>query len=198
MKKKAVLCITSGVLLILFALSLFSYNFSVSLNAKNSSKMIFEELNENINNENLNYKDNPNIQMPTVKINGYDCIGTVKIPALNVTLPVISNWSYKNLRLSPCRYSGSVYQNNLIICAHNFKWHFGKIKNLKTGDKVEFCDVNGNVFNFNVSDIETVNPTAPENMTNGEWDLTLFTCTVGGTARVTVRCVRESDGNYGI
>ena len=32
-------------------------------------------------------------------------------------------------------------------------------------------------------------PTSVQEMTDGDWDLTLFTCTVGGKSRVTVRCV---------
>jgi len=35
---------------------------------------------------------------------------------------------------------------------------------------------------------EVLLPTAVEEMTAGEWDLTLFTCTLGGRSRVTVRC----------
>lgn len=31
-------------------------------------------------------------------------------------------------------------------------------------------------------------PTAVEEMTSGEWPLSLFTCTIGGKLRVTVRC----------
>ena len=34
--------------------------------------------------------------------------------------------------------------------------------------------------------------TAIQEMEAGDWDLTLFTCDAGGTARVTVRCERVS------
>ena len=34
---------------------------------------------------------------------------------------------------------------------------------------------------------ETLNPTDIEGMESGNWDLTLFTCTVGGQSRVTIR-----------
>ena len=36
--------------------------------------------------------------------------------------------------------------------------------------------------------METLMPTAVEEMESGDWDLTLFTCTVGGRTRVAVRC----------
>lgn len=38
---------------------------------------------------------------------------------------------------------------------------------------------------------ETLEPTDLEGMEAGDWDMTLYTCTVGGQSRVTVRFVRE-------
>lgn len=39
-----------------------------------------------------------------------------------------------------------------------------------------------------VAEVEILKPTDVEQMIAGDWQLTLFTCTVGGTSRVTVRC----------
>jgi sortase A len=100
----------------------------------------------------------------------------------------MSEWSYPNLRISPCRYTGSAYKNNLIIAAHNYESHFGNLKYLNAGDEITFTDVDGNVFNYVVAEIEQLNPTAIEQMESGDWALTLFTCTIGGSYRVTVRC----------
>jgi len=41
--------------------------------------------------------------------------------------------------------------------------------------------------------VETLMPTDIKEMTSGEFDLTLFTCTVGGQYRVTVRCDRVDE-----
>ena len=41
--------------------------------------------------------------------------------------------------------------------------------------------------------VETLPETAVEEMRAGEWDLTLFTCTYDGRARVTVRCIRTEE-----
>ena len=38
--------------------------------------------------------------------------------------------------------------------------------------------------------VETLQPTAMEEMCSGNWDLSLFTCTVDEKFRVTVRCER--------
>ncbi len=136
------------------------------------------------------YLRDPNMEMPTAQINGQDYIGVVEIPALELSLPVISEWSYPRLKIAPCRYQGSAYLNDLIIMAHNYKSHFGTLLSLKIGDTVYFTDMDENVFAYEVVELETLGGTDVEEMTTGDWDLTLFTCTVGGKTRVTVRCVR--------
>ena len=110
------------------------------------------------------------------------------LPAISLELPVIDQWSYESLRLAPCRYSGSAYTHNLVILGHNYAGHFRELKKLQPGDAVTFTDMDGNVFSYEVMALETLAPTAVEEMTEGDWDLTLFTCTVGGTTRLAVRC----------
>jgi sortase A len=135
------------------------------------------------------YKTVPEVEMPTVEIEEDEYIGKLEIPSLGLSLPVMSDWSYPKLKKAPCRYAGSAYMGNLIIAAHNYTRHFGKLKYLSEGDVVTFTDMDGNVFNYQVAEIEQLEPTAIEYMEAGDWDLTLFTCTVGGSYRVTVRCV---------
>ncbi len=137
------------------------------------------------------YLKNPEMEMPTVKIKDKDYIGILDIPELGLSLPIMSNWSYPKLKISPCRYQGSAYLDNLIIMAHNYKSHFGKLINLSIGDEIYFTDTVGNVFFYRVVELETLVPSAVEEMKSGDWDLTLFTCTIGGATRVTVRCERE-------
>ncbi len=115
-------------------------------------------------------------------------IGILEIPSLGLTLPIQSDWSYPNLRLSPCRYRGSAKNSDLIIAGHNYPAHFGYFYRLNIGDKVRFTDVLGNVYDYQVSGLETLESTDVKKMTSGNWDLTLFTCTTGGMTRVTVRC----------
>ena len=119
---------------------------------------------------------------------GHRYIGMVSIPVIDMALPVQEDWSPTLLKTSPCRYMGSPYRGNLIICAHNYDSHFGRLKNLLPGDEVVFTDVEENEFRYTVVELETLAGTAVEEMKNGEWDLTLFTCTLGGQTRVAVRC----------
>jgi len=131
---------------------------------------------------------NPEMEMPTSCHDGQDYIGILEIPALELKLPVISEWSYPRLKIAPCRYTGSAYKNNLVISAHNYARHFGSLKELDGGERVIFTDADGNRFDYRVELRETLDPRDVDYMINSEWDLTLFTCTVGGAYRVTVRC----------
>ena len=130
----------------------------------------------------------PNREMPVQNIYGYDYIGMLEIPSLDLLLPVMAQWDYTRLQIAPCRYSGSPYLGNFVIAAHNYPSHFGNLYTLSEGDEVTFTDMERNVFTYAVVAVETLQPTAVEDMTSGDYDLSLFTCTVGGNYRVTVRC----------
>lgn len=134
------------------------------------------------------YLLDPTMDMPVENVDGIDYIGVLSIPALELELPICSQWNYKSLKTAPCRYSGSAYMGDMVICAHNFRRHFGGLKNLHTGDEVIFTDVDGNEFRYQVAALDLLAPTDIEGMTSGDWALTLFTCTPGGQSRVTLRC----------
>lgn len=194
MNKKVIsaVLVSIGILLIMAAIALAGFNIWDDYRAGNMIESIDKQLEipeiQAVPNEIPDYVLNPDMDMPTVKIGGYEYIGKVRIPSLKLKLPVMDTWSYPQMRIAPCRYKGSAYLNNLIICAHNYASHFGRLKNLEIGDKVIFTDVDGNVFNYEVKHIDTLTGGAVEEMESGEWDLTLFTCTIGGRLRVTVRC----------
>ena len=122
-------------------------------------------------------------------------IGYLSIPSIGLELPVMSQWSYAGLKIAPGRYSGSTYADNMVVCAHNYAKHFSPIKWLTEGAQVYFTDMDGMRWTYEVSYVENLQPTQIEEMTekteeSDEWDLTLFTCTTGGSARCAVRCVR--------
>ena len=137
------------------------------------------------------YMLNPDMEMPEFTLSSLgdiSCIGILEIPALDLQMPVISEWSYPALRLAPCRYTGSAYKGDLVIAAHNYQSHFGRLKTLSTGSEVIFTDAVGNRFVYQVAVIEALTPWSVEDMTSGEWPLSLFTCTLDSQNRVTVRC----------
>lgn len=129
-------------------------------------------------------------EMPTLQIGKQSYIGYIELPTLGLSLPVMSEWSYPKLRIAPCRYTGSVYDDSLIILAHNYTRHFGGIKDLAIGDPVQFIDADGNIYQYTVAKHETLEKRDVREMVDNEYDLTLFTCTYGGRNRITVRLTR--------
>lgn len=190
-KRRGTLWMIIGVILILTALGLACYNLWDEKRADQERYEILEELEPKavkIKDIIPDYQKFPEMEMPVEEINKNLYIGILEIPSLGLKLPVMSDWSYPKLKLSPCRYEGSVYQNNLIISAHNYQCHFGNIKRLIQGDEVIFTDLDGNVFDYKVVEMEVIAPMDIDGMKSGTWDMTLFTCTYGGQDRVTVRC----------
>ena len=137
----------------------------------------------------------PEGEMPVIEIDGYDYIGVLQIPSLDLTLPVISDWSYPALQIAPCRYEGSAYDGGLVIAGHNFDSHFGNLSRLEPGDEIRFVDLSGHTFTYAVAETEVLDATAIDQMVNGGWDLTLFTCTLSGETRFTVRCTPAGAGS---
>lgn len=194
-----------GTLCIIAAVALFMSNRHEDAMAGKQAEALLQEIHEVIPTitepaEHIfsGYKDsevyipdyilNPDMKMPEIEIDGNLYIGTLYFPALDLELPVMSSWSYPGLKVSPCLYAGSVYKGNAVIAAHNYESHFGRLSVLEPGDTVVFIDANGNVFNYEVIVQEVLAPTAIDAMLDNDADLSLFTCTIGGASRFTVRC----------
>ena len=188
MKNKiAKIMIITGIVCVVASLSLFIYNRAVSSEAARFASQVVTQLRRSVVPE----PDTPQTERDdvpdSVSVSGSDFIGYLSIPSLRLDLPVMSEWSYENLNRSPCRYSGSPATDDFVIAAHNYSSHFGFISSLKVGDTVNFTDVHAKQTDYTVELVDTLSPTAVEDMTSGEYDLTLFTCTYSGQARVTVR-----------
>ena len=134
------------------------------------------------------YQIDPNISMPEQTIDGIGYIGYLSIPALGLELPVITETTRAYLQVAPCRFTGSAYLDDLVIGAHNYSTHFGRLQELAYGDEIAFTDMDGNVFLYEVADLEVLNPDQDEDLCSGEYPLSLYTCTIGGRTRLTVRC----------
>lgn len=132
----------------------------------------------------------PNRDMPTISIDGYRYIGTLDVPDFDLSLPVMEEWDYDRLRISPCRFTGSVYRDDLVICAHNYPQHFQKLKYAPMDTQIIFTDAEDNAYYYRVISIDYVGPDDMQGMITGDWDLTLFTCNSNGQSRCSIRCER--------
>lgn len=123
-------------------------------------------------------------------IGGEEYLGVLSIPALELQLPVFNEWSYARLKKAPCRQFGAVETDDLVIAAHNYASHFGRLRQLSSGDSVLFTDALGAAAAYVVERVQVIEPTAIEAVQKSGYPLTLYTCTKGGAARVAVFCRR--------
>lgn len=195
-RRKGGILILAGVILMAAAGSLIGYNLWDSYRAGRASEQILQHL--EIGSQTAEQLI-PGTPMPTKIVDGNEYIGVIEIPSLKIKLPVMKEWSYAHLLISPCRYTGSYYDDDLVLCGHNYLSHFSPIKGIAIGKEVYFTNVNGLRIRYVVSNRETVRPTSVKQMvkndenseTVSEWDLTLFTCNTGGQTRCAVRCIRQ-------
>lgn len=194
-KKFGAFCMILGALLLFSAVSLLIYNHVEASKAGQSSAQVVSQLKDAIPDSENQPTDSvvePDIskanQTKTVEIDGYDYIGYLRVPSLGLELPVVSGWDYQALQVSPCRFSGSVAQKNLVVIAHNYSSHFGNLDQLQFEDEVLFTDVTGAVTAYQVACVDVVPPSSAEEVVSGGFDLALVTCTYGGKTRFVVYC----------
>ena len=203
-KKTGIAIVAVGAVLILSALLLFFHNRQEDAQAGQEAESLLESVEAVID---ANIVRLPTVvkrpdeaqdpepldpQMPVVMLDGYEYVGYVEIPALELKLPVMSEWDYERLKIAPCRQFGSSRTDDLVIAAHNYESHFGHLKDLSIGDTVTFTDMDGIVNTYAIEKIETLDPSAVDAVQNSGYDLVLYTCTKGGQTRVTVFCNREA------
>ena len=173
-----------GLLLIFVAGGWYVYNIVEDNNAGKSATDLLEKI------EKQQTEQDNNEESPVIIVEGDAFCGRLAIDKLGIELPIFDEWNYTRLKTAPCRYTGGIDANDIIIAAHNYKSHFGNLKQLQIGDEISFVDAYGTQHRYSVKEITTLDGTAVTDMKSGEWDFTLFTCTKGGEQRVTVRCNR--------
>lgn len=194
-KKSGWIFIAAGVVLISSALLLFAYNGWESHRAGQASERLMLELEKVLddNTEETIPEETLDPELPVVTIDGHDYVGYLEFWDLELKLPVQAQWSYPNLQISPCRESGSSRVEDLIIAAHNYSTHFGKLKTLPIGSVVTFTDMDGIENFYAIAEIITLDPTKSEVVYGSAYPLVLYTCTPGGETRVVAFCERITE-----
>lgn len=185
-----------GVVLLLAAGGLYGYNRYEDAHAGAEAQTVVADLQQKVSetaDTGAEADSDPlDPELPVVEIDGNEYVGEISIPAIGIDLPVMSEWSYPRLKIAPCRQFGSSRTDDLVIAAHNYESHFGKLSSLSAGDSVIFTDMDGIENQYVVSKIEVLDPHSVEEVEHSGYALVLYTCTYGGKTRVTVFCDRAS------
>lgn len=130
----------------------------------------------------------------------YTTVAVIEIPKINVIYPIIYSEDTSDkttedlLRISVVKYWGpdANEQGNFCIVGHNYhnKRFFSKASTLKNGDVIYLTDTNNRTLEYRVYDNYVVEPTdlkCTSQITNGETDITLITCTMTGKQRTIIK-----------
>ena len=201
-KSPGILCIVIGGVLLLAALGLYGYNRYEDAQAGAEAQVVVQDLEQKLEQTvskaastetSTDSEEMLSPELPVVMLDGYDYIGVISIPAIDIKLPVMSNWSYPKLKISPCREFGSSRTDDLVIAAHNYESHFGKLGSVSVGDNVIFTDMDGVENHYIVQKTDILQPTDVDAVEHSGYDLVLYTCTYGGKTRITVFCDRIAE-----
>lgn len=130
----------------------------------------------------------PNRTSEGIRIDDTVYCGSLYVSAWDKSFAVCDTCTLANLKKSPCRYIGSAEENNLVVAAHNYKTHFGRLADLPIGSTITFTDACGVLYTYEVTNITVVDAYDSASVAGWKGGLSLFTCTLGGQSRVLAQC----------
>lgn len=207
-RRAGVVFVVLGAVLILSALLLFLHNEEEAANAGEAANAALREVQTAIREYEVPPKESDAAQpeetavtpqpLTAVNINGYNYIGYIAVPNLELELPIMEECDYTRLQIAPCLQFGSPLTDDAVIAGHNYKQHFLPLHDIQVGEYVTFTDMTGGVIEYSVAEVKTMDPTLVDEVENSGYDLVLYTCTIGGRTRVVVYCERLVDiAKYG-
>lgn len=194
MEKRAKKVKISNVLLlilIIIALILITV-LGIKFYKRNENEKNIKEVVSQIN-ENIEQKDT-NEQIPYIDYQGYQVIGTIQIPKINIEYPILSETTKDSLNKSITRFgNGKVNEvGNLSLAGHNYinGSMFGKINELEIGDEIFILDLYGNKITYKIFDKYITDPNDTkvlESIEEDKKEVTLITCINRNVNRLIVK-----------
>ena len=195
--KTGIILMLAGGAAIIFSLIIIAENIRLDSQVKKNSENVLNILESEISSysedeNNITYTDGNGLKKSkTISVDNNYYSGIIDIPEIGIKLPVMSEWNYDNLNISPCLFYNDEKNNRKIIAGHNYSSHFGKLKQLKQGDYIIFTNAENKSVIYKVLQTEILGSTDTDKILGGDdWNLTLFTCSLSGYERVTVRCIQ--------
>ncbi len=150
-----------------------------------------------LNEESITYT-NTESGSSKVTYEGYEVIGKIEIPAIDLSYPILERATPSSIELSVAHLYG-VQPNeigNMVIVGHNYRngSFFGNNDRLQLGDKVYITDNSGTRIAYNIYNIYETSRDDSDYMqrdTNGKREISLSTCTDNSQAVLIIWAVEE-------
>ena len=129
-----------------------------------------------------------------VKYKGYDVVGIISIPKLEIEYPIIDKTDEEAMKVSITKFWGNNVNDigNFTMAGHNYidGTMFGGTKKLNVGDLIEMTDLLGRTIEYQIFDKYVIEPNDVECIKSVEEntrEITLITCTNGRNNRLIIK-----------
>lgn len=152
-------------------------------------------------NKNAQQEKNTNSNVQSTKDGyRYSTIATIDIPKINLSYPILDGESDSAeetealLKISPTKFWGPDPNEvgNFCVVGHNYRnsLFFSKVPTLDIGDIIQITDLSGKTIEYRVYNkyqVEPTDVTCTTQLTNGQREVTLITCTNDSKYRVIIK-----------
>jgi len=185
--------------IVLFVFILIPKN-EVENSTQNNNSLQVSYIKETVNTPISNYKKIESYTSMPQNIDGYEVIGKLEIPKINLSTYVLSETNNDTLNTSVTKLCGPKVNGvgNLCITGHNYinNKMFAKLKKIDKNDEILLTDIYDNTVEYVVYDKYKVKPDEVECLsqeTEGEREITLITCTTGAIKRLIIKAIEVYD-----
>lgn len=187
MKKVINIILTILIIMAIVVTGVIIYNYIVSEQNDNKLAEVVTEIEEQFSN---NASTN-SIEPAKVQYNGYDVVGIIEIPSINIKYPIINKTNDTTMKYSITKFSGGEINSigNFTVAGHNNLngTMFGKVKRLNIGDQIKMTDLYNNTVTYEIFEIYSVDPndvSVLNPVDENTREITLITCTNGHLNRL--------------
>ncbi len=182
----SIISITLGAILVIASIGLLVYSMRGYEIDTNNAIVQIEKLLPKITQSVPQEKGNNT--MSSMEIDGESYVALLEMDMYKFKMPVRSVWDEKAVEAVPCRYSGSIYNNTLVIAATDAEGQMDFVNSVNTGDRLTVTDMRGEQFSYKVVKVENSNTATAEELNTDEFDLTIFVEYSGPTDYLFIRC----------
>ena len=170
----------------------------IILNINNKTDNPLDIMAEESSKEKLENNEELKVQECIIDGKSYEVVAVLYIPTLDIEYPVLSSTSKELLKVALNKYWGPNPNRpgNFCILGHNFndEKFFGKLHKIQKGEVVQLTDMYGVTLQYYVYDTYIVDPDNTDctsQLTNGDTEITLITCTKDFRKRFVVKAKVE-------
>ena len=129
-----------------------------------------------------------NNTMASMEIDGVNVIGVLSFTGYGRTLPLAGSWDTGLVSSMPCRFTGSIYDESLIIGAVDGENQLPFAARMEVGDQIVLTDMEGGRYTYRVSAIHHARSATLEKLQEGDYPLTIFVKDSNTSEYLLIRC----------